>query len=391
MRGALSTALALAVAGCVVSPTRAPVPPRPSPAPDAPSASKSGAEPTLAASRVPSHDVEDEPEDGEEPIDPEPSAPEVEPAPRAPHFLEGKSAREIAADFARDPTSIGSISLGRPSAGGLLNGVQMPRGTGWVVLDPSHAWGTRETVDYLVKAITKVRASHPHAHDVYVGHISARRGGALRPHVSHQAGRDVDLSYFYKDDSARWYRRATEANLDRERTWAFVRALVTDTDAELILIDRGLQTLLREHALSTGEDPEWIQSLFQGIPGAQRPLIFHAKGHATHLHVRFYNPIAQETAARAHETLAAHGYANAATAFVAHRARPGETLGMLAKKYGTSVREIQLANGLRNTRIRTKQVYRIPKRDKLGRPVLVRIPPRRLPPSGADRSASREP
>lgn len=389
MRGALSTALAIWAAGCVATPAPPANSPKAASAASAPAAPPS-APPAPLATHAPSHEHEDEPDDGEEPLDPDPAAPEVEPQPRAPHPLEGKSAREIAADFARDPTSIGSISLGRPSAGGLLNGVQMPRGSGWTVMDPAHAWGTRETVDYLVKAITLVRARFPDSHDVYVGHISARRGGALRPHVSHQAGRDVDLSYFYNDDSARWYRRATEANLDRARTWAFVRALVTDTDVELILIDRALQGLLSEHALSVGEDPAWVQSLFHGTPGAQRPLIFHAKGHATHLHVRFYNPIAQESASRAHQTLAAHGYANAATAFATHRARPGETLGMLAKKYGTTVREIQLANGLKNTRIRTKQVYRIPRRDTLGRPVLVRIPPRRLPPSGAGKSAARE-
>ena len=389
MRGALSTALAIWAAGCVATPAPPANSPKAASAASAPAAPPS-APPAPLATHAPSHEHEDEPDDGEEPLDPDPAAPEVEPQPRAPHPLEGKSVREIAADFARDPTSIGSISLGRPSAGGLLNGVQMPRGSGWTVMDPAHAWGTRETVDYLVKAITLVRTRFPDSHDVYVGHISARRGGALRPHVSHQAGRDVDLSYFYNDDSARWYRRATEANLDRSRTWAFVRALVTDTDVELILIDRALQGLLSEHALSVGEDPAWVQSLFHGTPGAQRPLIFHAKGHATHLHVRFYNPIAQESASRAHQTLAAHGYANAATAFATHRARPGETLGMLAKKYGTTVREIQLANGLKNTRIRTKQVYRIPRRDTLGRPVLVRIPPRRLPPSGAGKSAARE-
>lgn len=265
MRGALSTALAIWAAGCVATPA----PPANSPK-AAPVAARAAAPPSAPpaplATHAPSHEHEDEPDDGEEPLDPDPTAPEVEPQPRPPHPLEGKSAREIAADFARDPTSIGSISLGRPSAGGLLNGVQMPRGSGWTVMDPAHAWGTRETVDYLVKAITLVRTRFPDSHDVYVGHISARRGGALRPHVSHQAGRDVDLSYFYNDDSARWYRRATEANLDRARTWAFVRALVTDTDVELILIDRALQGLLSEHALSVGEDRPGSRACFTARP-----------------------------------------------------------------------------------------------------------------------------
>ena len=381
---------ALVVAGCVAkAPGATPRAPPPADPPTAPTSPPATAGPALPQHATDGQAHDDEPDDGEEPFELDLRAPELELQPRKPHPLEGKSAKEIAQAFARDPTSLGSISLGRPSAGGLINGVQMPKGEGWTLMDPGHAYGTQETVDYLVRAITAVRARFPDSHDVYVGHISARRGGALRPHVSHQAGRDVDLSYFYNDDSARWYRRATDTNLDRARTWAFVRALVTDTDVELILIDRALQVLLSEHALAVGEDPAWVQGLFKGVPGVRRPLIFHAKGHATHLHVRFHNPISQETAARAYQALVAKGYTNAATAFVTHRVKRAETLGMLAKKYGTTVPEIRAANGLRNNKIRFKQLLKIPKQDKLGRSDAVRIPPRRLPPAGGGKSVQR--
>lgn len=390
MRGPLSIVVALALfAGCAAQrPTAPAASGAPAPAPGAaPAAAADKPEPTHDVAYVPHEDHDEDPEDGED--QPDVEAPEVAAAPKQPHPLDGKTRAEIARAFAQDPASIGSVSLGRPSAGALLNGVQMPRGAGWQLIDPGHAYGTQETVDYIARAIGVVRARFPDAHDVYIGHISARQGGALRPHMSHQAGRDVDLSYFYSDDSARWYRRATEANLDRERTWAFVRALITETDVELILIDRGLQKLLREHAVSAGEDPAWVSSLFDGVRGVHRPLIFHANGHATHLHVRFYNPIAQQTAVLAHDVLVARGLASAATSFVAHRAKNGETLGMLARKYGTTVREIQRANGLRSVKIRAKQVYRIPKRGALGRPAAVSIPPRRLPPNGSGKSAQR--
>jgi len=391
MRASLAIVVASFAAACAAgAPNGARAPASPGPgatqppplAAPSPEPEEHGPDPTYAEPHA-----DEEPDDGEEPA--EPDERQLGAAPRAPHPLAGKARAEIAGAFRDDPASLGSISLGRPSAGGLLNGVQMPRDEAWTVMDPAHAWGTRETVDYIASAIRALRSRHPEAHQVYIGHISAKKGGALRPHMSHQSGRDVDLSYFYRDDSARWYRRATEQNLDRERTWAFVRALIVETDAELILIDRGLQKLLREHALGIGEDPAWVAGLFDGIPGALRPLIFHAKGHATHLHVRFYNPVAQETALRAHEVLSAHGYASAATAFVPHRAKNGETLGMLAKKYGTSVREIQLANGLKGTKIRVKHVYRIPKRGPVSRPTAVLIPARRLPPSRPDKSAAR--
>ena len=113
----------------------------------------------------------------------------------------------------------------------------MPTGDGWDLVDPGHAWGTRETVDNLSHCIDKVRSAFPGTGKMFIGHISAKRGGHLSPHVSHQSGRDVDVSYYYLDDSP-WYTLARATNLDRPRTWAFVKALITDSDVEYIFMDR---------------------------------------------------------------------------------------------------------------------------------------------------------
>lgn len=43
-----------------------------------------------------------------------------------------------------------------------------------------------------------------------------------------------------------------------------------------------------------------------------------------------------------------------------HKVRPGETLGQIAQRYGTTIRAIQKANGLRGTYIRAGQTLRIP-------------------------------
>ena len=339
-----------------------------------------GTEPPSSVASSPPYQAEDEagPDDGAEG---EETPPPSSVAPPRPHPLDGMSKADIARMLRDDPAGLGSISLGRPGSGALVNGVQMPKSEAWVLLDPGNTWGTSESVEFIQTAIQSVRAKYPDCPPVYIGHISSKSGGALRPHVSHQAGRDVDLSYFTSDGSASHYGHVDARNLDRARSWAFVRAFVTQTDVELILIDHSIQKLLREYALENGEDPAWISSLFEGVPGTLRPLILHAKGHDTHFHVRFYNPIAQETARRAWEPLAQSGYAKVATSFVVHRAKKGETLGMLARKYGTTVHEIQLANGLRNTRIREKQSYRIPKRGKVSAPIPVVIPPRRTPPT----------
>ena len=301
---------------------------------------------------------------------------------RSRHPLDAVSNSELERRLVSDPTSLDSISIGRPSGGRLMNAVQMPQSDRWELVDPNHAWGTRETVDYLCRAIGAVHERFPGSPKLYVGHLSAREGGPIAPHVSHQSGRDVDISYFYTQGQ-RWYGRATAKNLDRPRTWAFVRALVTETDVEMILMDASIQHLLREHASKNGEDAAWLDSLFRGRDGVP-PIIRHVSGHATHLHIRFHNPTAEETARRVYPLLLRHQRVAPPVQFVHHRAKEGDTLGKLAKRYGTSIEAIQRANGLKEKNfVRAGRVYLVP---RAGGPKAAAEPPssvptRRLPPT----------
>ena len=308
------------------------------------------------------------------------------------HPLDGWSEAKIRETLQADPPALGSMSLGQPSAGSLMNAVRAEDSPLFKVHSAEGAYGTAETIDYLSAAIRAVHERFPETPPLALGHISARNGGPLRPHLSHQAGRDVDISFYYRDGSG-WYARGTRENLDLERTWAFVRALVIETDVEMILIDQSIQNLLERYALELGEDPTWIRGLFHGGADGLRRVIRHAPGHATHLHIRFYNPIAQETARRVSPLLYELGLRKPAPSFVRHRARPGDTLGKLAKRYGTTVVAIKHANGLKSNRIRERRDYRIPVAPKKtgpsqaqnvghalnGQPL--RFPPRRLPPT----------
>ena len=65
---------------------------------------------------------------------------------------------------------------------------------------------------------------------------------------------------------------------------------------------------------------------------------------------------------------------------VKHRVRQGETLGSLARRYGTSVNAIRAANGLRSSRLRAGRSYTIPIRRTPPDSGPVVVPPRRLPP-----------
>jgi penicillin-insensitive murein endopeptidase len=296
------------------------------------------------------------------------------------HPFEGLSQQKLESQYAQKPESLGSISVGYTNGGALVNGVQMPAGDGWELVDADHAWGTRETIDYVVHSMRKVSELLPGAPRMYIGHVSARRGGHLSPHVSHQAGRDVDISYYYLPGEAHWYATARAKNLDLERTWAFVKTLITDTDIELILMDRAVQRMVRRFAVQRGEDSAWVDQIFDG-GGGLPPLIRHAKGHATHLHLRFYNPIAQETGRRLYDVLVRRQLIAPASRFVHHKVKEGETLGHLAKKYGVSPKAIQEANGMKSNLIRATQDYKIPQRGGVrGCPKLTVVPARRSPP-----------
>ena len=319
---------------------------------------------------------EDTPDDGGEDHDDGPPSTGEE----RPHPLDGWTEQAIKDAVSNDMKKLGPMSLGNPSAGLLLNGVQATKSDLLDPVSPGAAWGTEETLSYLERALRKVHEEIADTPPLPLGDISVEKGGPISPHVSHQAGRDVDIAYFYRKDS-RWYRRGNAQNLDLARNWAFVRALVSETDVELILIDNSIQGLLREHALSIGEDPVWVDSIFRG-GGGMRPLIRHARGHATHVHVRFFNPLAQETARRAYAALVERGVVPPVQSFIQHRARRGDTLGKLSKKYGVSVVAIKQANRLKKSLIREKHTYLIPVANPRPAPPSRRLtfPPRRVPP-----------
>lgn len=195
------------------------------------------------------------------------------------------------------------MSVGRPNRGALFNGVVMPEGPFWEVVDAKHAFATEETIASLTRAIETVNAQYPGSPKLYVGQISAEHGGYLRPHRSHQNGRDVDLGYYYQG-GPHWYTRANAKTLDLTRTWALVKALALDPNIETMFIDRSVQHLLRDHALLRHEDAAWLDRLFES-PHGRDTLIRHAWGHLTHVHVRFRCPRAQQAGITAHESLVA--------------------------------------------------------------------------------------
>lgn len=297
--------------------------------------------------------------------------------PDGPLYTAELSDEQLKEQWKKEPSTLGSISVGFVESGRMVNSVRVPQGgEDWLVVSPELAYGTQETVDYLTQAIREVRKQYPNAPPLRVNQLSSREGGYLRPHKSHQNGRDVDLGFYYPTvEPVR--ARERERYINVELNWALIKALAMHTDVQMILVDKRVQKVIYDFALSKGEDKAWLDSLFNA--GA-KSIVKHAKRHRDHFHVRFYNPRAQELGRRIAPLLALQPDKN----IVMHRVRSGNTLGAIALKYNSSVSAIQKANRMRGTFLRLGQVLAVPLRGPCNRcpvPPPVVVPPRRLPPS----------
>ena len=203
-----------------------------------------------------------------------------------PHPLDPLSNSDLDRLLTIAPAELGCASLGQPNRGALFNGVQASDNELWEVVHPERTWATPETLSGLRRAVEAVHREFPGTPRLHLGDMSNRRGGHQRPHRSHQSGRDADIAYYYLAEQ-RWYQKVTEDNLDRPRTWALVRALLADPDVEYIFVDIFVQNLLKDYALSLGEDPMWLDEMFGGLARRTPAPIRHTWGHRTHLHVRF--------------------------------------------------------------------------------------------------------
>jgi hypothetical protein len=194
---------------------------------------------------------------------------------------------ELAADDVFYPDLLDDLDL--PNS--MADAVQLTPGPGYIVKKPVFAWGTPRTVHLLREAARLYTRKIHDGPPIRIGDISKREGGAFPPHLSHQTGRDVDIGYILQGTQSEVTRflPATPSNLDVERTWALVDALVATDGVAHIFMDYAVQAMLYEHARAQGVDPQQLRRLFQYPHGryAWNGIIRHWKGHHDHLHVRF--------------------------------------------------------------------------------------------------------
>ena len=166
-----------------------------------------------------------------------------------------------------------SESVGSPNDGRLIGGVPFPEGRTWLLPpDRSRAFGTGETITAVLAALDAYAETYPEAAPIQLGEISARKGGPIYGHQSHQAGRDIDIRLVVAEAGDRF---------DAERNWTLVKTLIESGEVVSIFLNRSQQVWLRAAAEAD-----------VGAAGADRyfAIIKHESGHTIHIHVRFRCP-----------------------------------------------------------------------------------------------------
>jgi len=159
--------------------------------------------------------------------------------------------------------------------------------------DPRRSWGTTAMVDLLLHATGTVAARYPDADPVLIGDLSRSRGGPLPPHRWHHDGRSADVGLFRAGGHQPrvGFERVWPSQLDVERTWALIEAMLDTGHVEHILLDEGLIRRLKAYVRAEGlMTPEQLRSTFppKGTPNMWRMkgIIRHAPHHGDHMHVR---------------------------------------------------------------------------------------------------------
>lgn len=193
----------------------------------------------------------------------------------------------------------GAVSLGAPNAGKLRGGEKLTSNRSLEVRGGAHAYGLPELVKVLKRAASKVNRKHKGS-VLFVGDLSAKKGGALFGHNSHQSGRDADVGFYMLRDGKHTNphrfvtfggdgrgRGGELAVFDDERNWAFVEALLTDekTDVRYLFVSMGLRTRLLKFAAKKNVPKELYTKAAAALMSPA-----DADVHDDHFHVRISCP-----------------------------------------------------------------------------------------------------
>lgn len=195
-----------------------------------------------------------------------------------------------------------SFSIGTTTHGRLVHGVALssdhealkPRP---VSIRRRAVHGTRDLIDLLERVATRVQRAWPGS-VLFVGDVSAKEGGDIPHHVSHNSGRDVDLAFYMRGaggelrDGPTFFHidsdgevKSAQLTFDAPRNWALVEAFIRDPKAQVqwIFVVQHLKDRMLAHAERSGVDPT--------VLARARRVLLQPRGaapHDDHFHVRIY-------------------------------------------------------------------------------------------------------
>ncbi|MGH1345303.1 MAG: penicillin-insensitive murein endopeptidase [Nannocystales bacterium] len=179
-----------------------------------------------------------------------------------------------------------ALSIGKPNRGRIQNGIQLPQSEHYTLRDPDRSYGSSHAVTIIHDSIAAFRAETGYRGEIKIADMSKKGGGRLRPHGSHQAGRDVDI---------RLPRRAGVSTdnksisaMDWDLSWALVKAFIDTGEIEYIFLETGRQKALRKAAQRAGASASELARAIQypSKRGTNKGIVRHASGHRIHIHIR---------------------------------------------------------------------------------------------------------
>lgn len=195
----------------------------------------------------------------------------------------------------------GPLSTGAPNGGKLVKGDKLTSNRSIEVRGGGHAYGTPELVQVLKRAAAKVRKKYKGS-VLFVGDLSAKRGGPLFGHNSHQSGRDADVGFYMKHDDGKHVnphrfipfggdgraRDGAIVRFDDERNWTFVEALITDpkVDVRYVFVSQALRKRLLTYAAQKKKVPQDVYT--KAAAALMSPADVDV--HDDHFHVRIACP-----------------------------------------------------------------------------------------------------
>lgn len=208
---------------------------------------------------------------------------------------------------AADPAPGHTVCAGSPSDGALYNGHQLQQRPFLRIKQGSevNTWGHGVLLQLVHRGALAAALAVPGS-EALVGDLSARDGGPLPGHASHQAGRDADVGFFVSDSQGRpVVLEAFEAfgpdgrsvsnpdhYFDAYRNWLMLRVWLSDL--RIVVTHIFVSPELRDLLLEYGQQSPAFTRL---VPLAAQ--VLHAyPHHADHFHIRIACPSDQRASCR---------------------------------------------------------------------------------------------